>query len=391
MKINNGYELRITTTSATGNLDYFSACVDHAVAGASFPPQLGAVIGAVDQAVIDSPSAGVTRTVNQLFIVNKDTAAAEITLYITDGANDYIVAPQITLKNKEYIIYNKEDGWKVFGRNGILKTGDGLVPVSGHKYVASKTTSAAEAAGVKQLMATFAGAFPGAWAPGTPGLSGRQVLGTEAGSMGIKNSVSGNNFITDVSVATTVASTVQVIDILWVNSGIVVTTTTAQTINSVALPPRDFEGTSNGLGVLVGIFVTAATTNAAAIANMTISYTNSDGVPGRTGTLLAPNTFPATAVIGSLVQFHLQSGDKGVRSIESITLGTTLGAGTVHLVMFTILEQVACAVANIATINKPLMNPGILLHDDAFVTFLHIPTTTSALVANVALSIMELA
>jgi hypothetical protein len=36
------------------------------------------------------------------------------------------------------------------------------------------------------------------------------------------------------------------IDLLWVNTGLVVTTTTAQAITPVALPARDAAGTTNG-------------------------------------------------------------------------------------------------------------------------------------------------
>ncbi|HRK46451.1 MAG TPA: hypothetical protein PK324_12550, partial [Nocardioides sp.] len=61
-----------------------------------------------------------------------------------------------------------------------------------------------------------------------------------------------------------------------------------------------------------------------------ISYTNSDGTAGRTGTI---PSFPATAAAGTLVPFMLQAGDRGVRSIQSITLGTSLVSGTVHLLL----------------------------------------------------------
>ncbi len=66
------------------------------------------------------------------------------------------------------------------------------------------------------------------------------------------------------------------LDYLWINTGLVVTTLTAQAITPVSLPARDMFETTNGDGVIAGILVTTATTNAAVIANTTISYTNSD-------------------------------------------------------------------------------------------------------------------
>jgi hypothetical protein len=391
MKILNGFELRITTTSASGDIDFFASCVDHTLSGATFPQNLGNVVGATDAALVTSPLINVTRTVNQLFISNKNAANNTITVYINDGTNDYIVAPQLTLAYKEYLIYNKEDGWKVFGRNGILKTGSGLTPITGTKIVAHKVGSAAEGAGVLQFFGTFAGAYPGAWAVGTSGLSGRAVVGTEAGAIQLPPALSGNLFLTEIGAFATAACTVQLVDVLWVNNAINVTTLTAQTINSVALPPRDNFGTSDGVGVLIGLLVTTATTNAAAIANTTISYTNSDGVAGRTATLLTPNTIPATAAVGSLILFHLQAGDKGVRSIQSITLNTSLAGGAVSLMMLRVLDVAPCPSPNIGTVNKPVSSPGILLYPDSFISFLQVPTATTANVIQVSLSVMELA
>ncbi len=62
-----------------------------------------------------------------------------------------------------------------------------------------------------------------------------------------------------------------------------------------------------------------------------MSYTNSDGVSGRTATISA---FPATCIAGSIIPFLLDTGDNGVQSIQSITLGTTLSSGAFSLIAF---------------------------------------------------------
>jgi hypothetical protein len=107
------------------------------------------------------------------------------------------------------------------------------------------------------------------------------------------------------------------------------------------------------------LLVSAATTNAGAITNCTISYTNSDGTAGRTGTMAS---FPATAALGTFVPFQLQAGDKGVRSIESITLGTSMVTGTVHLVLY---REVAKAAAPSANVNgaAPVQRGGVRIYD----------------------------
>lgn len=123
------------------------------------------------------------------------------------------------------------------------------------------------------------------------------------------------------------------VDRLWDQSGIVVTTTTAQTINSAAWPARDLNGSTDGEGVYIALEVSGVTTAANTL--MTISYTNSAGTSGRTSAAITGSTgLPASAPIGTLVFFPLAAGDTGVRSVQSITLNASLTAGTVHLVAF---------------------------------------------------------
>jgi hypothetical protein len=93
----------------------------------------------------------------------------------------------------------------------------------------------------------------------------------------VKNPATGRNYITSYTATATTASTQMLIDLLWINTGIAVTTTTAQAITSATLPARDRDGTTNGYDVQWGILVTTATTNASAITNTTLSYTDSDG------------------------------------------------------------------------------------------------------------------
>jgi hypothetical protein len=129
--------------------------------------------------------------------------------------------------------------------------------------------------------------------------------------------------------------TVIVIDRLWhsQDTAIVMATTTAQTINSNIFPVRDLDNSANGRGVFLGIEVSAADTgNAANVTTITCTYVNSAGDLDRTATL---NLFPATCRRSWFGMFTLQDGDLGVRSVNTVTLGTSLGAtGNVSLVAF---------------------------------------------------------
>lgn len=127
-------------------------------------------------------------------------------------------------------------------------------------------------------------------------------------------------------------------DRLWHNSGLTVTTTTGQNITPAALPSRDVDGAALGAGVIAAIEVSTATTNGSPVTNTTITYTNEAGTDSRTGTIAS---FPATAVAGTLVPFQLQAGDRGVRSIQTVTLGTSYGGGAIHVVLLRHLATLA--------------------------------------------------
>jgi hypothetical protein len=255
------------------------------------------------------------------------------------------------------------DTWQVLDGNGRIKSVTlDQDPIGGVSQCFRKVGTAPEAAGVAYFYGKDAG-FPGAWSPGAPGLNGRVTDGTtaaDAGSMPIPTTT-GSNWLTQVQGSSTVANDLSWVDIVWVNSGIVVTTTTAQAITSPAFPSRDLNGSSNGVGFCVALYVAVATTNAAVNTAMTVSYTNELGVAGRTATVNAVSPFPATAVAGTWVPFQLAAGDKGVRSIQNITLGVSLGAGTVHLVVYKQYPGIDCAVANLTNTNT-IPDPGARLY-----------------------------
>ena len=203
-----------------------------------------------------------------------------------------------------------------------------------HPYPFHKVTGTMEAAGVRHSL-WYAAGMPGPASVPSSGLAGEALTATIAGQLPWADPVTGETRLFRVAAAASGTLRLLLHDRLWQNSGLAVTTTTAQTINSVTLPARCPAGagapTTNGGFVGAAIEVSTATTNGSAITNTTLSYTNQAGTAGRTGTIAS---FPATAVAGTFVEFTLQSGDTGIRSIQSCTLGTSYGGGAIHLVMF---------------------------------------------------------
>jgi len=220
---------------------------------------------------------------------------------------------------------------------------------------------------------------PGTATASAPGLAGAAMTSV-AGQIPFTNPVSGNTYIARFAASASVAGTLILCDRLWDNSGIVVTTTTAQTINSVAFPARSADGTVNGDGVMVALEVQTATTNAAAIANMTISYTDQGGTASNTGTVGAaiPLAFPATAIAGTFVPFALAAGDTGVRSIQTVTLGTSLVAGAVKLVAYRELARLEITSANIGNAIDAITSGFPRLYDNTVPFLVWIPTATTA-------------
>lgn len=102
-------------------------------------------------------------------------------------------------------------------------------------------------------------------------------------------------------------------------------TLAVQQVNTVALPRY-----TDGKGVFP--FIEVYATGAGSPVYGTISYTNQDGVPGRTGTIV--NLVAAATFCNPVT---LQSGDTGVRSVETVTMssaGSTAGNFGITLARF---------------------------------------------------------
>jgi len=120
-------------------------------------------------------------------------------------------------------------------------------------------------------------------------------------------------------------------------SGLSGTTITSQTINSAALPARANGGEGNEMWVEIYTLLGATART------LTITYTNSDGTPGRTATV----NLPASARPTSAYRVPLQSGDTGVESIQSAILsGSTGTAGNFGLVLSKRIASLAGTLAN---------------------------------------------
>ena len=210
-----------------------------------------------------------------------------------------------------------------------------------------KVASTVKASATPHALCLSASGYPNPLTIGVQGLSGTIVDGTiwtNGGIIPFTNPPTGQStYLSNIGINLgTQTFSADFFDLLWYNTGIVVTNATAQTINSITLPPRDMNGATNGVGVFPWLYCQTATTNAAT--SITISYTNSNGVTGQTATI-GLTGWPATATAGTFIPFVLQNGDVGVQSIQSITLGNTLAGGAIALMLIRDISNVIVVVS----------------------------------------------
>lgn len=223
------------------------------------------------------------------------------------------------------------------------------------------------------------------WTPnGQPG-AGSTTLGQAAagavptdastGAMPFTNPGAGNSYIDKIAGQSAASGLLVLYDALWVwgsgGSGWSVTTTTAQnTTSPAALTRPDANGAS------VQAFLEVLATMGAGAATPQLSYTDQDGNTGNTTTGMNP-AYASAAIIGSTFEFQLAAGDTGVRTVQSLTLNTSMTSGTSRI----LLARRVCEVPTEA--NRPFLLDAFQLghprvYDDACLFWIFYPNSTAS-------------
>lgn len=342
--------------------------------------------------VVAAPGASVQRNVKHLNITNDHASAScVVTVEHFDGTTA-IELMSFTLLPGENMIFGEEGRWAHRDVNGAEYPPAGKGAYDGYTTGFFKLGTASDAVGYWYSTYKDTG-FPGAWSPGAPGVNGRITDGTavaDDGCIRIPNPTTGVNFLTELTCSQSTVHHNLFFDVLWVNTGLVVTTTTLQAIASPTLPARDIAGGTNGNGCMIGMIFTAASTVAAAVNNSTITYTNSRGTAGRTATLVSGvgMNIPATPVIGTLVWFSLQAGDFGVQSIQGITLNTSLLTGAISLIIARPVASIGSTIVNIPAM-KPISAPGARLYNSTCLLHGYRSSSTTATTTHAELTVQE--
>lgn len=220
----------------------------------------------------------------------------------------------------------------------------------------------------------YAAGNPGAATANSAGVNGAAVTGPVAGQITRTDPVSGNAYLARFAINASTAGTMWLIDRLWHNSGLSVTSAVGQPITSASLPARSGDGTTNGQNVMAAIEWSA--TGGAGTPTVTLAYNDQDGNAG-TGTFTAVATPP----VGTFEIFTLGAGDTGIRSLTSATAFTqsaTRTSGTMHLVLFRVLAQVEVTAANIGNAVDALTSGMPRLYDGTVPQLVWFPSATTA-------------
>lgn len=378
-------------TSSTAALEVVVSYLDKGSSAYTPGTQTTAISSATTTTILAAPAASTQRAVTTVRVSNVGTASNTVTLKHDASATERRLF-RATLGPNEVLECNNDGACRALTASGSLKQQEAQYGYAGFPVSwTQKVGTASEAAAVRYSHAKDTGT-PSAYVLGTPGLNGAVAdCSTAAGAaiLGaplIPNPATGGLYATYLSPVATVAHSYELADVIWYNTGLVVTTTTAQAITPPTLPARDATGTNAGEGWYPAILVTAATTNVGAITNTTLSYTDSDGNAGNTATIAS---FPATAVIGTLVPFQLAAGDRGVQTIASVTLGTSYGGGSISLVLLREIARTPVTLANVGTVVLPPQNPGLRLYNGTCLWWSYISSATTATTTSANVWIQE--
>lgn len=215
--------------------------------------------------------------------------------------------------------------------------------------------------------------IPGAATAPSPGAAGA-ALTSYAGQIPFANPSSGNTYLARFAATATIAGQLWLCDRLWHNSGLSATSTSAQTVNSVAFPARSHDGTANGDGVLVGLEVSSVTSTGTP--TLTVTYTNQAGDTGRSATNIVPTVSGSAA--GAFYPIGLQAGDSGVRSIQTYQQSSTWTGGTLHLVAYRPIIRLDLPAALSGNCLDAVTGGMPRMFDNSVPFLIFIPSTTTA-------------
>jgi hypothetical protein len=377
-------------TSTAAGIDYDCSWTDNTTTAFTPGKSAGAISSSTTTTVVAAPAGSTQRSVQNCTFRNTHATSSNGLTVQRDVSTTNRTLYSVTVAPGETLAFTGERFFRYSASGSEMTSiGDGY---NVKTYSVWKNGTAKDSAGYWMLTQKDTG-MAGAWVLGSPGVNGANFDCSTAGGAAtagaplMSTPTFGNLYLTTVTLAGTVAETVMLVDLLWYNTGLSVTTTTLQAVTTAAFPARDINGSTNGDGVMFALYAVAALGNAAAVSNTTFNYTDSDGNTGNTGTFSAVVGWqaPATPVIGTIMPFGLAAGDRGVRALTNasgggITLATTYTSGTMSALAYRPLATISTTTANIpTTITFP--SPGIRIYPGTCTAWLQVGSASASTLA----------
>ena len=200
------YDLIRVVTSHAAQVEVHASFVD--LSGTTVTPGRTntLITTATTTTIVASPAASTVRNIKHLNITNDHASqSCIVTVEHSDGTT-IIELMSFTLLPGENMILNEEGRWAHRDAQGAEYPPAGLGAYTGNAIMFMKAGTAADTAGY--WYGTFKDAgFPGAWAPGTPGVNGRVTDGTQSADYGcvpIPNATVGGNYLTELQMVASV-------------------------------------------------------------------------------------------------------------------------------------------------------------------------------------------
>lgn len=192
----------------------------------------------------------------------------------------------------------------------------------------------------------------------------------------------GYQYLTSFVNSSTIQGSLILYDRLWSCSGLVLSGTTIQAINTPTFPTRSLN--YNNVQAFLSTF--SSTTLAVNPMTMYIYYTNQDNLANRTGSL----TLTSATTAGELKLFNLQSGDVNIKSIQSFVFSSSLGftAGSIGLLVANPINNLSSYSQYTATFNDIFSNGFVKIYDDSCLNLISVAksTTTGISVGQICLT-----
>lgn len=149
-----------------------------------------------------------------------------------------------------------------------------------------------------------------------------------------------------------VAGTLVLYDRLYHCSGLSGTVTTPQNVDPTPTNPVNrgpgVGGEPGNLGDDVGLWIECYTALGVTGTTIVASYTNEQGVAGRTTPTPSSSNIPSSMAAGRMIQLPLQAGDRGVQSVQTVTLGGSTGtAGNFGVTLVHRLAEITCEASGV--------------------------------------------